>query len=116
MDDVAAWFLWLHRTTGIKLTIFYDAYDRTRFVEGLATTVRLSAYCLVLSLALGAMAAWLAGSRVAVVRGAVNGFIQLFRNTPPLVQLYFFYFAVGPVLPRVDGVPLLGRSAGRWSR
>lgn len=108
MDDVAAWFLWLHRTTGIKLTIFYDAYDRTRFVEGLATTVRLSAYCLVLSLGLGAMAAWLAGSRVAVVRGAVNGFIQLFRNTPPLVQLYFFYFAVGPVLPRVDGVPLLG--------
>ena len=108
MDDVAAWFLWLYKTTGIKLTIFYDAYDRTRFVEGLATTVRLSAYCLVLSLALGAMAAWLAGSRVAVVRGAVNGFIQLFRNTPPLVQLYFFYFAVGPVLPRVDGVPLLG--------
>ena len=108
MDDVAAWFLWLHRTTGVKLTIFYDAYDRTRFVEGLVTTVKLSAYCLVLSLALGAVAAWLVGSRVAVVRGAINGFIQLFRNTPPLVQLYFFYFAVGPVLPRVDGVPLLG--------
>ena len=108
MDDVAAWFLWLHKTTGIKLTIFYDAYDRTRFVEGLATTVKLSAYCLVLSLALGAVAAWLAGSRIAVVRGATNGFIQLFRNTPPLVQLYFFYFAVGPVLPKVDGMPLLG--------
>jgi polar amino acid transport system permease protein len=108
VDDVAAWFLWLHRTTGVKLTIFYDAYDRTRFVEGLVTTVKLSAYCLVLSLALGAVAAWLVGSRVAVVRGAINGFIQLFRNTPPLVQLYFFYFAVGPVLPRVDGVPLLG--------
>ena len=108
MDDVAAWFLWLYKTTGIKLTIFYDAYDRTRFVEGLATTVKLSVYCLVLSLALGAVAAWLAGSRVAVVRGAINGFIQLFRNTPPLVQLYFFYFAVGPVLPKVDGMPLLG--------
>ena len=108
MDDVAAWFLWLHKTTGIKLTIFYDAYDRTRFVEGLATTVKLSAYCLVLSLALGAVAAWLAGSRIAVVRGATNGFIQLFRNTPPLVQLYFFYFAVGPVLPKVGGMPLLG--------
>jgi polar amino acid transport system permease protein len=108
VDDVAAWFLWLYKTTGIKLTIFYDAYDRTRFVEGFATTVKLSAYCLVLSLALGAVAAWLAGSRVAVVRGAVNGFVQLFRNTPPLVQLYFFYFAVGPVLPKVDGMPLLG--------
>jgi len=107
VDDVAAWFLWLHKTTGVKLTIFYDAYDRTRFVEGLVTTVKLSAYCLVLSLALGAVAAWLVGSRVAVVRGAINGFIQLFRNTPPLVQLYFFYFAAGPVLPKIGGMPLL---------
>ncbi len=61
-----------------------------------------------LSLALGAIAAWLAGSRVAVVRAAIDGFVQLFRNTPPLVQLYFFYFAVGPMLPKVGGVPLLG--------
>lgn len=108
MDDVAAWFLWLHKTTGIKLTIFYDAYDRARFVEGFVTTVKLSAYCLVLSLALGGVAAWLAGSRIAVVRRAVNGFVALFRNTPPLVQLYFFYFALGPLLPKVGGVPLLG--------
>jgi polar amino acid transport system permease protein len=108
VDDVAAWFVWLHTTTGIKLTIFYDSYDRTRFVEGFVTTVKLSAYCLVLSLALGALAAGLAGSRVAAVRRAVQGFVQLFRNTPPLVQLYFFYFALGPVLPRVDGLPLLG--------
>ena len=108
MDDVAAWFLWLHKTTGIKLTIFYDGYDRARFVEGFVTTVKLSAYCLVLSLALGGVAAWLAGSRIAAVRRAVNGFVALFRNTPPLVQLYFFYFALGPLLPKVGGVPLLG--------
>jgi His/Glu/Gln/Arg/opine family amino acid ABC transporter permease subunit len=62
----------------------------------------------VLSVVLGAVAAWLAGSRVAAVRGAIAAFVQLFRNTPPLVQLYFFYFAVGPLLPKVDGVPLLG--------
>ncbi len=108
MDEVAAWFLWLHKTTGIKLTIFYDGYDRARFVEGFVTTVKLSAYCLVLSLALGGVAAWLAGSRIAAVRRAVNGFVALFRNTPPLVQLYFFYFALGPLLPKVGGVPLLG--------
>jgi polar amino acid transport system permease protein len=108
VDDVAAWFLWLHKTTGIKLTIFYDGYDRARFVEGFLTTVKLSAYCLVLSLALGGVAAWLAGSRIAAVRHAVNGFVALFRNTPPLVQLYFFYFALGPLLPKVGGVPLLG--------
>jgi polar amino acid transport system permease protein len=108
VDDVAAWFLWLYKSTGIKLTIFYDAYDRARFIQGFVTTLKLSAYCLVLSVVLGAVAAWLAGSRRALVRGAINGFVQLFRNTPPLVQLYFFYFAVGPVLPKVDGAPLLG--------
>jgi len=108
VDEVAAWFLWLHKTTGIKLTIFYDGYDRARFVEGFVTTVKLSAYCLVLSLALGGVAAWLAGSRIAAVRAGVNGFVALFRNTPPLVQLYFFYFALGPLLPKVGGVPLLG--------
>ena len=108
MDDVAAWFLWLYKATGIKLTIFYDGYDRGRFVEGFVTTIKLSAYCLVLSLVLGAVAAWFAGSRLAAVRHAINGFVALFRNTPPLVQLYFFYFALGPLLPKVGGSPLLG--------
>ena len=108
MDDVAAWFLALYRTTGVKLTIFYDGYDRARFFEGFVTTVKMSAYCLVLSLLLGALAAWLVGSRVGMVRRAVTGFVALFRNTPPLVQLYFFYFALGPLVPKVDGAPLLG--------
>jgi len=108
MDDVAAWFLALYKATGIKLTIFYDGYDRARFFEGFVTTVKLSAYCLVLCLFLGALAAWFAGSRVAIVRRAVTGFVALFRNTPPLVQLYFFYFALGPLLPRVGGAPMLG--------
>ena len=48
MDDVAAWFLWLYKTTGIKLTIFYDGYDRARFVRGFrhhAQAVGVSASC-----------------------------------------------------------------------
>ena len=108
MDDVAGWFLALYKSTGIKLTIFYDAYDRGRFLQGFVTTVKLSAYCLVLSLVLGALVAMLQGARTASVRRAASGFVQIFRNTPPLVQLYFFYFALGPLLPRFDGAPLLG--------
>ena len=108
MDEVATWFRWLHQATGIKLTIFYDSYDRSRFLEGFGTTLKLSLYCLILSLVLGALVAWLSGSRATAVRRAANGFVQLFRNTPPLVQLYFFYFALGPLLPKVGGMPLLG--------
>ena len=108
MDDVAAWFVWLHKATGIKLTIFYDSYDRGRFAEGFVTTLELSAYCLVLSLALGALVGMLLDARNAAVRRAAAAYVALFRNTPPLVQLYFFYFAVGPLLPKVGGTPLLG--------
>jgi polar amino acid transport system permease protein len=108
VEDLARWFQWLHQATGIKLTIFYDAYDRSRFLQGFGTTLRLSAYCLAGSLTLGAGLAWLRGSHSALVRRAVEGFVELFRNTPPLVQLYFFYFALGPVLPKVGGMPVLG--------
>src|SRR5947207_130113 len=41
------WFRVLHETTGIKLTIFYDAFDRARFFNGFLTSVRLMAACLV---------------------------------------------------------------------
>src|SRR5262249_13340023 len=41
-------------------------------------------------------------------RRIAGGFVDLFRNTPPLVQLYFFYFALGPLLPKVGGAPPLG--------
>jgi polar amino acid transport system permease protein len=36
-----------------------------------------------------------------VLKALVQGYIQFFRNTPPLVQMYFFYFALGPQMPRV---------------
>ena len=33
----------------------------------------------------------------------VQGYIQFFRNTPPFVQLLFFYFALGQFTPTVVG-------------
>ena len=108
MDSISAWFKWLHQASGIKLTIFYDSYDRSRFIEGLGTTLELSAIVLVLSMFFGAVVAWLAGSRLLWIRRLTNGYVQAFRNTPPLVQMYFFYFAIGPLIPKVGGSPLIG--------
>ena len=58
-----------------------------------------------------------AGSRVAIVRRAVTGFVALFRNTPPLVQLYFFYFGVGSLLTTtgVAGSPVPMVSNVAWA-
>ncbi len=51
---------------------------------------------------IGVAGAWLQGSRLRVTRKVVYWYIQFFRNTPPLVQLYFFYFGVGSLLKSVD--------------
>ena len=48
MQFVWDWFRWLYDTTGINLTIFYDAFDRSRFVSGFLTTLKLSVTCIVL--------------------------------------------------------------------
>lgn len=115
MESFWDWFRWLHGATGINLTIFYDPFDRGRFASGFLTTVRLSAVCIVLSVLIGVVGAWLQGSRLRITRNIVYWYIQFFRNTPPLVQLYFFYFGIGSLLKGADvsgiQVPLISNVA-----
>ncbi len=103
MQPVWDWFRWLYQATGINLTIFYDAFDRARFASGFVMTMKLSAICIVLSVLIGIVGAWVQGSRYRVPRTVVYWYIQAFRNTPPLVQLYFFYFGLGSLLTGVAG-------------
>src|SRR6478609_1198185 len=107
MQFVWNWFRWLYDTTGINLTIFYDAFDRGRFASGFWMTVKLSVICIVLSVVIGIVGAWIQGSRLRVARTLVYWYIQAFRNTPPLVQLYFFYFGLGSLIKAVNGGPLV---------
>lgn len=101
MELVAEYFRWLNDSYGINFSIFYDAFDRRRFLQGLWTTIALSVLSIVCSVAIGLAGAWLQGARSRLARGLVQGYVQFFRNTPPLVQLAFFYFAVASVLPTV---------------
>jgi polar amino acid transport system permease protein len=98
------WFRRLYETQGIKLTIFYDAFDRARFFNGFLTSLRLMALCIVASVVIGIIGAWIQGSRSRFLRALMEGYIQFFRNTPPLVQLYFFYFALGSYLRMTNPV------------
>src|SRR5438034_9685684 len=107
MQFIWDWFRWLNETTGINLTIFYDQFDRSRFASGFLMTVKLSLVCIVLSVVIGIVGAWIQGSRWRIARTIVHWYIQAFRNTPPLVQLYFFYFGLGSLLKGVGGGPLI---------
>ena len=78
---------------------FYDPVQTDRVIEGLWMTLELSVICVILSVIIGIMGAWLQGAHSKTVRMIVQGYIQFFRNTPPLVQLLFFYFALGQFTP-----------------
>lgn len=98
MESVETFFQWLYQSHGINLTIGYDAWDRAQFLGGLWMTVKLSVLSILFSLAVGAAGAWAQGSPHLALRVPVGLFVTFFRNTPPLVQLYFFFFALGSVL------------------
>lgn len=110
---IASFFTWLNDAYGLNFSIFYDAFDQARFLKGLWTTVYICLVSITASVVLGLLGVWVAGGRSRLGRLAVRIYVQFFRNTPPLVQLSFFYFAVGGLLPTVgDGagaqVPLVG--------
>ena len=100
IESVQAYFRTLAEThPKWNFVYLYDPVQTARVGEGLWMTLQLSVVCVVFSVVIGVAGAWLQGSRSAAVRAIVQGYIQFFRNTPPLIQLLFFYFALGQFTP-----------------
>lgn len=76
-------------------------------VEGLGRTLAISAVGMLGALVVGAVLGAVAALRVPVARQLVTCYVEIFRNTPLLVQIFFLYFA----LPEV-GVSLSGFTVG----
>ena len=88
-DDTTRWnFIWM-----------YDERQQGKVLSGIWMTIQLSIACVILSVVIGVVGAWMQGARSALLRAIVQGYIQFFRNTPPFVQLLFFYFALGQFTP-----------------
>ncbi|MBT0781528.1 amino acid ABC transporter permease [Paracoccus sp. pheM1] len=77
----------------------YDPVQMDRVLGGLWMTIKLSLACLVFSVVIGVVGAWAQEAKSRLLRSAVQGYVQFFRNTPPLIQLLFFYFALGQFTP-----------------
>ncbi len=94
-------FEWLNKTHNVAFPMFYDAYSWNQFATGLRYTALLAISSILGSVAVGLSGAYLQLSRRRLPRAFIAIYIQAFRNTPPLIQLYFFYFALGPYLTRL---------------
>ncbi|MCH9000516.1 MAG: amino acid ABC transporter permease [Proteobacteria bacterium] len=113
MELFADFFRNLYDTTGLNFVIFYEAYEYERFVTAIWTSLKLIVICLILSLIVGIVGAWAQGAQSRALRLAMAGYIQFFRNTPPFVQILFFYFVVGTTLERAGLMPLT--DMGGWN-
>ncbi len=67
-------------------------------ILGLMTTIRITAISLLLAFFFGLTSALMRLSRSFLARTIARGYLEVIRNTPLLVQLFFIYFVLGPVL------------------
>jgi polar amino acid transport system permease protein len=63
-------------------------------LQGLAWTVGLTVVSALLGVALGVVCAWARSNGPKPVRMAVAGYVELIRNTPFIVQLFFIFFGL----------------------
>lgn len=105
---IADWFRQLYDTRGLNFSVFYDRVDAITYLKGIQVSLELSVACIVLSVLIGIVGAFLQRSRLAAPRWLVAAYVNFFRNTPPLAQLYFFYFGLGSLL-----VSSAGSAAGQ---
>ena len=66
--------------------------------DGLMVTFRITGVSLVLACAVGLITALFRLSDSFLARVLARGYLELVRNTPLLVQLFFIYFVLGPIM------------------
>jgi polar amino acid transport system permease protein len=76
-------------------------------MQGFFTTIRLSLWATVLATLIGATMGFLRMSRSRFRRWVGTVYVELTRNTPPLVLVFIFYFFIGDQLLPVMGLERL---------
>lgn len=96
-------FLWLEASFDIGEGIRYSASDTyaRAFLVGVVNTLRVTAVGIVLTTILGVVMGVARLSSNWLVNKIASVYIESIRNTPLLVQLFVWYFAVIMKLPRV---------------
>ena len=66
-----------------------------QLLDGALTTVQLSASAMAIGLTIGILCALLKAQGPRQIQWVVNGYVEIIRNTPLLVQCFFVFFGLG---------------------
>jgi len=83
-----------------KWSVLWSGQSGAWLLQGLITTLELSALAWLIAVALGILSGALRTVPFAPLRWLATFYVEFFRNVPLLVWMFFWYFAVPPLLPR----------------
>jgi len=75
-----------------------DGFQAGPLLQGLFITLRISVISLVAAFGIGLITALLQLSHSFVGRAVARLYLEIIRNTPLLIQIFFIYFVIGPSL------------------
>ena len=83
-----------------KWSVLWSGQSGSWLLQGVITTLEISALAWVLAAALGIVSGALRTVPFRPLRAVGTFYVEFFRNVPLLVWMFFWYFAVPPLLPR----------------
>jgi len=98
-----------------KWSVLWSGQSATWLLQGLLTTLELSALAWLLAVFLGILAGALRTVQFRPLRAAAVFYVEFFRNVPLLVWMFFWYFGVPPLLPRAVQDWLFNHGAEFWA-
>jgi len=103
-ENIASGFAFLDRTAGFAITTSLIEYTENSsygraFLVGLLNTIVISALGIVCATALGFLIGIARLSSNWLVAKLATAYVEIIRNTPLLLQIFFWYFAVLRALP-----------------
>lgn len=91
-----------NRVPRFLITVVDGSRSPGPLLIGLGVTVQIVAVSLVLSLVIALVTAMFRLSQSVVAQGIARVYLELIRNTPLIVQLFFMYFVIAPLID-MDG-------------
>jgi len=96
-------------------SVLWSGQSGSWLLQGLATTLEISALAWMLALVLGILAGAMRTAPVRPVRAGATFYVEFFRNVPLLVWMFFWYFGVPPLLPHAAQEWLFNHGAEFWA-
>jgi len=98
-----------------KWSVLWTGESGQWLLSGVIVTLELSVIAWLLAVALGIVSGALRTVKFKPLRALATFYVEFFRNVPLLVWMFFWYFAVPPILPEMIREWMLGHGLEFWA-